>query len=264
MDYHVQSVTKCKMNEFLDLLHKEWSHLSPLKKLDPSAALDQVARMCRVLVDNGRHFAPKDETYTGCYTVSGMLESHGVSGRHRISLINYGVFDIWKVITEQASGKRLTDQEMDALFPIEFATNLKKDGDTVRLVSQKLLCFDASHKVPEYVMEYGNSRCYMPDMYILDFVWNILYLKLSTPKKLIEWVRSVRSSTYLLDDCNVQVLISQGRHEVYATTELDDTVSALKSITKVVDVVYSIIIENTRLLVENDMKSDDDEEIDIE
>lgn len=252
------------MNEFLNILVNEWDRLSPSKKNDPAAALGLVVRMCAVLVEKGTHYAPEDEQYVGYYTVSGILELCKVPGCHKITLINRGVFDIWVVVTEQATGKRLIDEGMDALFPIEFATNLKKDQrGRIVLVSQKLLCFDVSENVPVTEMMYGSSSVYVPDMNVLDFVWNVLYLKLSTPKKLIEWVRCERSTTYFLDNASVKTLISQGRHEVYAATELEDTAYALKSIIKVVDAVYSKIIENTYATENTDCKSDD-EDIDIE
>lgn len=251
------------MNAFLKLLLGEWGRSSRSQQRDPSFSLDLVARVCAVLVDKGKHYVVEEETYTGYHTVSRILKCHGVPGIHRITLINQGVFDVWQAVVEHASGKRFVNDGMDALFPIEFATNLKKYDGHIVLVSQKMLCFDASQNVPLVMMEYGSEGEYVPDMNILDFVWNVLFLKLSTPKDLITWTRSENSSTLFLDETGVNTLIAKGVHEVYAKGELDDTAYALMSIAKIIDAMYSSIKTVQDCKESNEQRSEN-EEIDIE
>lgn len=189
-----------------------------------------VIRYCETLLEKNEHYVLNEkEVYAAWYSVSRVLNEPV-----NIDMVYPSVLELWQML-RQYQGKPAPD--LDTLFPIEFATNMMKRGGRVHLVSSKYLCLP--YPRDESIVNGWSSSSLVADEGLLDFVWNVMYLKLKRPEDIKAFVCQ-RGDGYLLTPEQSATLVTQGKHEVYQESELSDTREAVKEITTILDGMVSM------------------------
>lgn len=175
-------------------------------------SLQNVVALCNELVEENTHYIiDSKHVYKGYYSASRVL-----GGSVPIDTIRLGVVDFWMTLQEY-EGKK---PDFDALFPIEFATNVLIQDGVVSLVSRKLLCL--SYPYPEeFSVDHTKQN-------IIDFIWNVLNLELRTSEELIQFFQQEKNG-YLLTPDECVVLVEHGKHEIFKEEDLWDTRDAVSS-----------------------------------
>ena len=148
-------------------------------------------------------------------------------------LIRDGALDFWRTKTDlECQGEEDKDAELeDALAP-EFATNMSKLGaNEVKLVTSKFLGMrklpgDAAvintRDIDEDDGKELDTYSYV-DAYTVDFLYNVLRLKLRTADDIMRFVDNPLPANcvgYLLTEDEVDLLIANGFHEGFEDEEL--------------------------------------------
>jgi len=180
-----------------------------------------VVRACEVLVSRGSHYQPdSSQIYSGYYSISKILGDNAGTWDTLLP----GLVDQWKCA--RALQKRpVSSGEFETLFCYEFATNLVISDGKISLVSQKSLALPFGN---ECVLNWGSDSPEV-DADILDFIWNVLYLKLKTSKDIVSFVKQCDTGgdAELLTPEEVQTLLLSGKHEIFSEESLSDTKEAL-------------------------------------
>jgi hypothetical protein len=190
--------------------------------------VDKIRRacvVCRDLIRDKLHYhGVVSDMYTGYYTPGSVL------GIGHMMTVRPGILDVWKTYREWDHN---SDVNIDDVFPIEFATNMKKNADgSISLLSNKRMCLDV-HEYIEIRMDWTQNG--MPDDMLLDFLWNVMHLKLRSSRQIIAFVSDTTDDRdeYLLSEDNVTDLIQNGKHvKVPLQQPLIDALHDINSIMK--------------------------------
>jgi len=182
-----------------------------------------IVNHCNTLAKNRQHYiSDNKEVYDAYYTVTSLV-GNNESTAVNVPLLTRSMVEFWMMI-EAFKGNTV---QLESVFPFEYATNLKKMDDKVVLTSTKYLCL--AYPRDECLLNGWSSECPVADGNVIDFFWNVLYLRLKTPQDIVRFVSSVEDG-YLLTDDEQRALIEQGKHEIFEQTALEETRNALKEI----------------------------------
>ena len=140
-------------------------------------------------------------------------------------------------------GFPLSNDYVDRVFCPEYATNLVWRNGRLELVSIKYIGTDllpGQMAAMDIVVTKGFP---IIDDYFMEFVWNVLRLKLRGPAALQDFVEmncDPRFYCYLLDDEDVQKLAKEGTHERFADDDIADTLALLRDITASAKVMFNM------------------------
>jgi len=189
-----------------------------------------VVRACDILVSRNSHYqSDSSQVYTGYYTVSTILEETGAW-----DTLLPGLVDQWKC-ARALQHRPVFSGEFDTLFSYEFATNVIRRDAKVLLVSQKSLALPFGYT--ECVLNWDGTQI---DEDIMDFVWNVLYLKLKTPTEIVSFVKANNhTDAELLTPEEVHVLVTSGKHEIFSDESLSDTKEAVSEMKCMIENILS-------------------------
>jgi len=176
-----------------------------------------------LLVSLKKHYVvQQDEVYSGRYTLSSILGTKSPIGDFiEPYLLNHFI---------ALKGQYGVQIDQDRAFPVEFATNMRiTEEGTIVLVSTCRL--GIRQEEDEYILSWNSvPGCAAPDHMLIDFLWNVLYLKLATVEDIERFLsgttdskkKRIRTSTVLLDDNQQKELIAKGSHETFSEESLND------------------------------------------
>jgi hypothetical protein len=191
---------------------KKWN-ASPDKT--PATAILLTAKACV-----SAKKATSDPTYTGS-----AIPDH----------ISKSTLDIYCAMRAKA-GVPLSDNVIDrALFP-EYATNMSWSNGTLNLVTTKYVGMEVLPGT-ETIMDDAPS----PSDALIDFLFNVLRLKLCTVKDIQEFVNQDvfrRAKAYLLSDDDVRTLVAQGIHERFDDEAIADSMMVVQECEKTMRALF--------------------------
>lgn len=198
-------------------------------------SVKSVLDVCSVLLDNDQHYqSDTTQIYCGYYTVN-MILGNGSAGK--LETLLPGLVDNWRCARD-FQGCSVSQEACDLLFPPEFATNMVNRQGTVYLVSEK--CVALSFPSPELTLMWGSDKPQV-DQFVLDFIWNVLYLKLKTPKQILEFVSLKQCDTNLLTPDEINVLLHKGKHEIFDEVCMADTKEAVSEMKNMVQHMHGFL-----------------------
>ena len=128
---------------------------------------------------------------------------------------------------------------LDEAFPPEFGTNLRKQGDEISLVTTKFLGWEHNWPRGPAVLTERLSEAGPHSSSLIDFLYNALRLELiDTPA--ISRFASSSGDGYLLSEENVETLITQGIHEAFEASVIDDAVNMANKVDTFARNMYGI------------------------
>lgn len=189
---------------------------------------DDVVHMCHKLVQKNQSFCYYPNQLYG----STLMLCAVVGEECPVTSVPTVALQQWKV----ARSMERRPVCIESLFPVEFATNMKVVGHNVFLTSDQRLFLSARDEV-FCGWSTQNNTCSCP--YLVDFLWNILYLKLKQPQEIIEFVRNRDRGHVLLTHSEMSLLRRNGVHVMRPLQQ--DTAEAVKELYRIMkDWAYSL------------------------
>jgi hypothetical protein len=192
----------------------------------PGRTVAMAAKICTVAYGHTSALT-SDKTYVG------HMEVEGEEGEVVLKQVSGTVLDNHKLY-KALQGTPLNDDYVDEAFGPEYATNLVHRGGALEMITIKYLGMELLHgqtMVLDIITQGGFN---VISDFFMEFIWNVMHLRLRSAAAIHEFVEmecDPRFYCFLLDDEDVQKLAKEGTHEVFAESDVEDTLELLRDIT---------------------------------
>ena len=140
-----------------------------------------------------------------------------------------GVLDVFLGL-KAAKGTVISKDDLDDMLGPEYLTNYALENGKIIPVTIK---FMGMEQMPHHEADMIVPEDCAPDVYMVDFIYNIIHLGLRSVKEIESWVKlivvkNVRS--YMLNLGEVDVLLEKGEHEVFREEDVSPEAEFLREV----------------------------------
>ena len=140
----------------------------------------------------------------------------------------------------ELEGHPIDEETVNIAFSPEYATNVSWRDGTLQLVTIKYLGMQLL-PAQEMHLDFFDKDEISDDF--VEFMWNVLDLKLRDIISILEFVRvkvDKKFRSFLLDDEAVETLTTKGTHEDFTEDGIEDTLEVLRGITSTMKKAFGI------------------------